>query len=88
MRVLDPGQSLDPGTSCVVTVGNFDGVHKGHKLLMAEMVKRAKERGIASAVVTFEPHTRVILNPDLPTERLTTFEEKVTREWPVPDHRP
>jgi riboflavin kinase/FMN adenylyltransferase len=77
MQVLDSGQQLAAGISCVVTVGNFDGVHKGHAMLMAEIVKRARSRGVASAVVTFEPHTRVILNPDLPTERLTTFDEKV-----------
>ena len=76
MRILDRDEILDEGIKTVVTVGNFDGVHKGHALLMTELAEHAAKQGIKSAVVTFEPHTRVVLNPDLPTERLTTFEEK------------
>jgi riboflavin kinase / FMN adenylyltransferase len=76
MRILDVDQVLPPEVATVVTVGNFDGVHRGHALLMTEMVEKARASGLKSAVVTFEPHTRVVLNPELSTERLTTFEEK------------
>lgn len=60
----------------IVSIGNFDGVHRGHQTLIREMVKRARERKLKSVLVTFEPHTRVVLYPELPQCILTTFEEK------------
>jgi len=68
------GEKLDSQT--VVTVGNFDGVHKGHQMLLKEVVKRAHEKGLKSAVLTFDPHTRAILYPELSQFLLTTIDEK------------
>lgn len=78
MRILEQGQVLPESCSTVVTVGNFDGVHQGHVLLMKETVRRAGAAGIRSVAITFEPHTREVLFPELVTERLTTFEEKAS----------
>jgi len=61
---------------CVVSVGNFDGVHSGHRLLIDEVVARAKQKNISSTLITFDPHTREVLQPDLSMQLLTTFEEK------------
>jgi riboflavin kinase / FMN adenylyltransferase len=60
----------------VVSVGNFDGVHKGHDMLVREVVDRARRAGLASVIVTFDPHTRAVLFPDSDQPVLSTFEEK------------
>jgi len=62
-------------TSSVISVGNFDGIHRGHELLIREVVKRAKDAGIASIIVTFDPHTRSVVN-DAVQPVLSTLEEK------------
>nr|WP_218884014.1 bifunctional riboflavin kinase/FAD synthetase [Allobranchiibius huperziae] len=48
----------------VVTIGNFDGVHLGHRTLLAAVVQRARREGLASVAVTFEPHPLAVLHPD------------------------
>ena len=76
MRVITEKDTLPPDLRSVVTVGNFDGVHRGHTRLIACAVGLARSRGHASVAVTFEPHTRSLLYPELSTELLTTFAEK------------
>lgn len=48
----------------VVTVGKFDGVHRGHRAVLAQLVEAARERGLKSAVVTFDRHPLALLNPE------------------------
>nr|WP_221185348.1 bifunctional riboflavin kinase/FAD synthetase [Flexivirga oryzae] len=48
----------------VVTIGNFDGVHRGHAALLREVVERARERGTSACAVTFEPHPLRVLYPE------------------------
>jgi riboflavin kinase/FMN adenylyltransferase len=48
----------------VVTLGIFDGVHRGHKVLIDCLINRAKETGGESVVITFSPHPRLILEKD------------------------
>jgi riboflavin kinase/FMN adenylyltransferase len=55
----------------VVTVGNFDGVHCGHRQVLKEVVRRAKESGISAVAVTFDPHPLRILRPDIAPRLLT-----------------
>jgi riboflavin kinase/FMN adenylyltransferase len=49
-----------PGVSeaCAVTIGNFDGVHRGHQAMLALLKSEAQQRGVPSCVLTFEPHPR------------------------------
>jgi riboflavin kinase / FMN adenylyltransferase len=47
-----------PGQPCALTIGNFDGVHRGHQAMLALLVNEARHRGLPSAVLTFEPHPR------------------------------
>jgi riboflavin kinase / FMN adenylyltransferase len=61
-----------------LTIGNFDGVHLGHKVLLARLLSEAKARGIPSAVVIFEPHPREFFIPDQAPVRLTSLREKLT----------
>lgn len=48
----------------VVTVGNFDGVHRGHRFLLRSVVESARERGFRSIAVTFDPHPTHLLRPE------------------------
>ncbi len=48
---------------CVVTIGVFDGVHRGHQLILAKTVERARDTGIPSVVLTFDPHPSEVVRP-------------------------
>lgn len=61
----------------VVSVGNFDGVHRAHTRVLSEIVVRARERGAKSVAVSFEPHPMRILRPDSGLKLLTPAPEKV-----------
>lgn len=63
-------------TNGVATVGSYDGVHRGHRILLDEVIRRAKACGGESVVLTFEPHPRITLGNDEGLRLLTTFEEK------------
>ena len=63
-----PGEALRGAT---VAIGNFDGVHRGHKAVIAAALARARALGKPSAALTFEPHPRAFFNPDEPLFRLT-----------------
>jgi riboflavin kinase / FMN adenylyltransferase len=61
----------------VVTIGSFDGVHHGHKVILSEVVKEAKAVGGESILITFEPHPRKIIHPEQPLGLLTSPEQKI-----------
>jgi riboflavin kinase/FMN adenylyltransferase len=44
--------------ACALTIGNFDGVHRGHQAMLALLTNEARHRGVPSCVMTFEPHPR------------------------------
>jgi riboflavin kinase / FMN adenylyltransferase len=64
------------GPRPAVTVGNFDGVHRGHQALVAETVRRARERGGPATVLTFEPHPARVLDPARAPRALMTLDQK------------
>ncbi|MGI9101599.1 MAG: bifunctional riboflavin kinase/FAD synthetase [Terriglobales bacterium] len=61
----------------VVSVGNFDGVHRAHQAVIAEIVQRAREIGGTSVVVTFDPHPMRVLRPDVAPRLLTPLMPKL-----------
>jgi riboflavin kinase/FMN adenylyltransferase len=61
----------------VVSVGNFDGVHRAHRAVIGELVRRAKSANARSVAVTFEPHPTRILRPDHTFKLLTPTPEKL-----------
>jgi riboflavin kinase/FMN adenylyltransferase len=61
----------------LVSVGNFDGVHRAHRHVLGEIVRRAKAEGAKSVAVTFEPHPIRILRPDNTLRLLTPTPEKL-----------
>ena len=61
---------------CVATLGCFDGVHRGHQLLISTVLRKAKEKGLPSVVVTFDRQPRELLDPKYRPQLLSTPEEK------------
>lgn len=61
-----------------VTIGNFDGVHLSHQFICRKLAREAKEAGSKSLVITFDPHPKMILHPDIrPFYLITTLDEKL-----------
>lgn len=66
-------------TPAVATIGFFDGVHRGHRFLISNIVETAKQAGnMRSMVITFGQHPRQVLNKDYQPKLLTTADEKLT----------
>lgn len=69
--------------ACALTIGNFDGVHRGHQAMLALLKNEAEHRGVPSCVVTFEPHPRDYFAAragmrDLAPARIATLRDKLT----------
>ncbi len=64
-----------PG-GCVATVGNFDGVHRGHRAVLAQLQHHARELGLPSVVLIFEPQPLEYFQPESAPTRLSNFREK------------
>ena len=78
MRIVAGSAALErPLERAVVTVGNFDGVHLGHRAIMDLVVSRARAHRGEAVVWTFDPHPRKVLQPERPTPLLTTLEQKL-----------
>ncbi len=61
-----------------VTIGNFDGVHLSHRHICRKLASEARDAGAKSLVITFDPHPKMILHPDIrPFFLITTLEEKL-----------
>ncbi|HTS78386.1 MAG TPA: bifunctional riboflavin kinase/FAD synthetase [Bryobacteraceae bacterium] len=60
-----------------LTIGNFDGVHRGHQHLFEELARAARERGVRPTALTFHPHPACVVAPDRAPRLLTTTEERV-----------
>jgi riboflavin kinase/FMN adenylyltransferase len=69
-----PDQPFDHPTC--LTIGNFDGVHRGHQALITEMVRAARDDGSLAGLLMFDPHPLAVLRPDLPLSYLTTADER------------
>jgi riboflavin kinase/FMN adenylyltransferase len=62
---------------CALTIGNFDGVHRGHAALLARVVEAARARGLVAAVMTFEPHPREFFTPAQAPARVANLRDKL-----------
>jgi riboflavin kinase/FMN adenylyltransferase len=64
-------------TSTVLTIGNFDGVHRGHRALLERLVAKARACALPATVLTFEPHPREFFAPAEAPARLSNLREKL-----------
>jgi riboflavin kinase/FMN adenylyltransferase len=83
MRVVHGTQHAGPAAAgCAVTIGNFDGVHRGHQAMLALLTNEARHRGLPSCVLTFEPNPRDYFarragRPEAAPARIATLRDKL-----------
>ena len=82
MKVFRGFHHPDLAPACALTIGNFDGVHRGHQAMLALLRSEAAHRGVPSCVMTFEPHPRdyfaeVQKKPELAPARIATLRDKL-----------
>ena len=77
MRVYNDLISIEKNVNTIITIGTFDGVHLGHQEIFNVLINKSKNNGCRSFVITFEPHPRMVIQPNSDLKLLTTFEEKV-----------
>jgi riboflavin kinase / FMN adenylyltransferase len=75
MEIVDTLPTCPDGP-LALTIGNFDGVHLGHQAMIDRLRFMARSRGLPACVLTFEPHPREYLYPEIAPRRLTTLNEK------------
>ncbi|MCB1056022.1 MAG: bifunctional riboflavin kinase/FAD synthetase [Acidobacteria bacterium] len=74
--VRDAFHASDLPTGGIGTIGNFDGVHRGQRTVLARVVERARATDLLAMVVTFEPHPLSVLRPGEAPPRITSLEQK------------
>jgi riboflavin kinase/FMN adenylyltransferase len=80
MRVIrSPDEVPHSGAGRALAVGTFDGVHLGHRRVIASAIDAGRSPGLRVAVVTFDPHPLEVLRPDDPPQLLTTTPVKIDR---------
>ncbi len=79
MQVFWDINQIEPQVDTALTIGTFDGVHRGHQTIIRELQDKAQEIGATPTLVTLEPHPRLVLSKDgtPPLRLLTTIEEKI-----------
>ncbi len=77
MEVVGPGEAPPPVEGSAVTIGAYDGVHLGHRALLHELRRRAKEAGLRSVVVTFDRHPALVVRPESAPKLLTDLDQKI-----------
>ncbi|WP_088280305.1 bifunctional riboflavin kinase/FAD synthetase [Ideonella sp. A 288] len=83
MRVFRGFHHPGLASACALTIGNFDGVHRGHQAMLALLTNEARHRGVTSCVMTFEPHPRDYFarrsgQPDAAPLRIATLRDKLS----------
>lgn len=77
LRLTDPAELPADFGPTVVTLGNFDGVHRGHDAVLTTVTDQAAARHVRSVAVTFEPHPLAVLFPERAPEMLTGIEDRL-----------
>ena len=67
-------KAIDHG--CVLTIGNFDGVHLGHNRVISALVEKAKQQHCPAAVMVFEPQPQELFSPETAPARLSRLRDK------------
>ncbi len=76
MKIFNSIQEFSSPTKTIVTLGTFDGVHKGHKSILDRLINSSRSSGCESLVLTFFPHPRMVLQQNTDIKLLSTIEEK------------
>jgi riboflavin kinase/FMN adenylyltransferase len=76
LKIFNSIQEFSSTTKTIVTLGTFDGVHKGHKSILEKLINSSKSSGCQSVVLTFFPHPRMVLQQNSDLKLLNTIDEK------------
>ena len=82
MKIIRDINTVHLNRPTVLTIGAFDGIHRGHQYLISRVIARAQEIGADSALVTLHPHPKVVLRPTSSLRYLSTIEERL--DWLAP----
>lgn len=78
MRIIRSVRSMPQlASGCALTVGNFDGLHRGHQAIAAQLCERAAKLSIPAAMMSFEPMPSAFLDPESAPARLSSLREKI-----------
>ena len=77
MRIEQELEQAQNDRDSVLTIGVFDGVHRGHQSLIAKIIAEAKDKGAASGVLTFRNHPDSVLNPNFQPQYITSIAERI-----------
>ena len=76
MKKINGVKNFSINSPSILTLGTFDGVHKGHQKILKKLKYEAKKDNLKSIVLTFFPHPRTVLNPDFNLKLINTIEER------------
>ena len=75
--ITDLDEIKAPYPNAVITIGNFDGVHKGHQAILHQVIEHAETINGTSVAITFEPHPMKVLSSDGSPPLITLYEQKI-----------
>jgi riboflavin kinase / FMN adenylyltransferase len=77
VKVVSSLSDADVPEASIVSIGNFDGLHVGHRQILKTVVQRAREEGVRSVAMTFDPHPVRFLSPDRAPKLISTLDQKI-----------
>lgn len=77
MQLINDGESVPEGVATAVSIGVYDGVHVGHRVVLAQLAEQARQSELSTAVVTFDKHPALVTRPENAPKILTTLEQKL-----------
>ena len=76
MKKINGIDNFSINSESIITIGTFDGVHKGHQKILKKLIKESKKLNLESIVLTFFPHPRTVLNPNYALKLINTIDER------------
>jgi riboflavin kinase/FMN adenylyltransferase len=77
VNVFRGSTQFSAGPACALSIGNFDGVHRGHRALLKQLKDGAQKKGLVSCVMTFEPHPKEFFSPEKAPPRILNLRDKL-----------
>ena len=77
MKVWTDLSEIPGDEKSVVTIGNFDGMHNGHRRVVASCVERARKRGVDAVAITFDPHPTQVHRPEVNLQLISPLRDRL-----------